>query len=101
MIAFFEDNNISPNDTFGNNMTSFTNVLNKRLDAVISIIRTMEKTQLVPIRKKLESLFEGEKKEEKKLILEKKVKFNPQELSTENKVGVLPNSVLQYPKKFQ
>jgi hypothetical protein len=38
MIAFFQDNNLSPYDTLGMNWISLQNVLNKRLDAL------MEKT---------------------------------------------------------
>ncbi|MFD1615176.1 BfmA/BtgA family mobilization protein [Gelatiniphilus marinus] len=47
MIAFFEDNNLSPYDTLGMNRTSLQNVFNKRLDALISILRNVEETQLV------------------------------------------------------
>jgi hypothetical protein len=84
MIAFFRDNDISPYDTLDNKMPTIATVLNKRMDAVVSILRNMEKMQLIPARKKLESLFQGvAKEEEKKLILEKEI-FEPQELITEN-----------------
>ena len=68
MIAFFEDNNLSPYDTLGMNRTSLQNVLNKRLDAVVSILRNVEETQLKPTKKMLESLFKGIE-ETKPLIL--------------------------------
>ncbi len=64
MIAFFEDNELSPCDTLNNPMLSFTNTINKRMDAVASILRNMEKTQLIPAREILESLFEEEEEQE-------------------------------------
>ncbi len=64
MIAFFEDNELSPYDTLNNPMLSFTNAINKRMDAVASILRNMEKTQLIPAREILESLFEEEEEQE-------------------------------------
>jgi len=64
MIAFFEDNELSPYDTLNNPMLSFTNTINKRMDAVASILRNIEKTQLIPSREILESLFEEEEEQE-------------------------------------
>jgi len=76
MIAFFEDNNLSPYDTLGMNRTSLQNVINKRIDAVISILRQVEENQLKPTKKMLESLFQGIK-ETKPLILEKSTITKP------------------------
>lgn len=64
MIAFFEDTGLSPYDTMNNPFLSYTTTLNKRTDAVIAILRNIEKTQLKPTRKMLESLFEEVEKEE-------------------------------------
>ncbi|MDO7171759.1 BfmA/BtgA family mobilization protein [Mariniflexile sp. AS56] len=82
MIAFFEDNNLSPYDTLGMNRTSLQNVLNKRIDAVITILRQVEETQLKPTKKMLESLFE-EVEDTKPLILEKST-INKPILTAEN-----------------
>ncbi|MFI8606320.1 BfmA/BtgA family mobilization protein [Cellulophaga baltica] len=76
MIAFFEDNNLSPYDTLGMNRTSLQNVLNKRLDAVISILRQVEETQLKPTKKVLKFLFQGIE-DTKPLILEKSTITKP------------------------
>jgi len=70
MMAFFEDNNLSPYDTLSMSNTSLLNVFNKRMDAVVSIFRNVEETQLKPTKKMLESLFQ-EMEETKPLILEK------------------------------
>lgn len=68
MIAFFEDSGLSPYDTMNNPFLSYTTTLNKRTDAVIAILRHIEKTQLKPTRKMLESLFEVVEKEEPRYI---------------------------------
>ena len=72
MIAFFEDNDLSPYDILNENMTSVTNRINKRIDAVIAIFRNVEQTQLKPTRELLESLFANEK-EKKPLLVERKL----------------------------
>src|SRR5690606_37205210 len=60
MIAYFEDHDISPYDTPDKSgLRSLSNVLDKRMDAVASILRDIEKQQLKPTREMLESLFEG------------------------------------------
>jgi len=58
MIAFFQDNNLTPYDTLRMNNTSLMNIFNKRMDAIVSIFRNVEETQLKPTKKMLESLFE-------------------------------------------
>ena len=68
MIAFFEDNYLSPYDTLNSPMWSFNKIINKRMDAVAAILRNIEKTQLIPAREMLESLFEGE---EESLLIER------------------------------
>jgi len=64
MIAFFEDTGLSPYDTMHNPILSYTRALSKRTKAVTDILRNIEKTQLIPTREMLESLFEGVEKEE-------------------------------------
>ena len=64
MIAFFEETGLSPYDTMNNPILSCTISLNKRTDAVAAILRSIEKTQLIPTRELLESLFSGIEKKE-------------------------------------
>ena len=71
MIAFFEDNNISPYDTLSVNFSSLPNILNKRMDAVVSILRHVEETQLKPTKKMLESLFEEMEEKEEPMYIER------------------------------
>ena len=82
MIAFFEDNDLSPFDVLGENMTSSINRINKRLDAVISIFKNVEETQLKPTKEMLMTLFD--EMEEKQLVLIEKEEFKEPNLITEN-----------------
>ena len=81
MIAFFEDNYLSPYDTLNSPMWSFNKIINKRMDAVAAILRNMEKTQLIPAREMLESLFEGE--EEKQPLFIERTQKEIEELKSE------------------
>lgn len=83
MIAFFEDNHLSPYDTLGMSLTSYSNIIGKRMDAVVSILRNVEETQLKPTKKMLESLFKGVEKRQPKYV--EKIKFKEPVLTTENK----------------
>lgn len=57
MLGFFEKNQINPFVPFDNSVNSLTILINKRMDAVESILREIENRDLIPTRKKLESLF--------------------------------------------
>ena len=86
MIAFFEDNYLSPYDTLNGPMWSFNKIINKRMDAVVAIIRNMEKTQLIPSREMLETLFDEADKEDEQELLEEVLSDGiSEELFTEQK----------------
>ncbi len=85
MIAFFEDNDLSPYDTLNISYTTLLNIFNKRMDAVVSIFRNIEETQLKPTKEMLESLFEGNKKGKKQVLLvERKFKEHEKVKSKED-----------------
>jgi hypothetical protein len=67
MLHFFERNDLSPDDDLGIN----NNRTNKRINAVIAILKNIEKTQTKPTVAMLQSLFEQAEPPKKKLILEK------------------------------
>lgn len=72
MIAYFEDNNISPYDQPNRlGLGSLVGTLDKRLDAVTTILREIEKTQLKPTREMLETLFEGMDEEKEPKYIER------------------------------
>jgi hypothetical protein len=71
MLDFFEDNGISPKETLGPNMQTLESEIKKRINAVIAIIKDIEKNHDKPTTAMLQSLFMEFEPKEKKLILEK------------------------------
>jgi hypothetical protein len=72
MLEFFQVNGISPMDSLGPNLMASEVRILKRINAVIAIMRDMEKTQTKPTAAMILSLFEETAPKEKSLILEKK-----------------------------
>lgn len=58
MLEFFEYNNVSPKETLGPRMQTLEQSLKKRINAIIAIIRDIEKQQTIPTKAMLEALFE-------------------------------------------
>jgi hypothetical protein len=58
MIDFFEINEVTPNERLGETITSLKGVIKKRFNAIIAIIRDIEKHQTKPTATMLQSLFE-------------------------------------------
>ncbi|WP_369680358.1 BfmA/BtgA family mobilization protein [Winogradskyella luteola] len=73
MLDFFEDNGISPNETLGPNMQTLESKIKKRINAVIAIIKDIEKNHDKPTTAMLQSLFMEFEPKQEKLILEKEV----------------------------
>ncbi len=71
MLDFFFYNEISPKERLGPTGRTIESNLKKRINAVIAIMRDMEKTQTKPTMAMLQSLFEQEEPKKKPLILEK------------------------------
>ena len=72
MLDFFEQNGISPEDELTTNLRATENLFKKRINALIAIIKDIEKTQTKPTVAMLQLLFEATATEKKPLILEKK-----------------------------
>ncbi|MGO3719378.1 MAG: BfmA/BtgA family mobilization protein [Mesonia hippocampi] len=72
MLDFFFYNEISPREKLGPTGRTIEANLKKRINAVIAIMRDMEKTQTKPTVAMIESLFQTEEPNKKPLILEKK-----------------------------
>ncbi len=73
MLDFFFYNEISPKEKFGPTGRTLEANLKKRINAVIAIMRDVEKTQTKPTVAMLESLFQAEEPTKKPLMLEKKI----------------------------
>ena len=72
MLDFFFYNEISPREKLGPTGRTIEANLKKRINAVIAIMRDMEKTQTKPTVAMIESLFQTEEPVKKPLILEKR-----------------------------
>lgn len=72
MLDFFFYNEISPKEQLGPTARTLENKLLKRINAVIAIMRDVEKTQTKPTAAMLQSLFQMEEPPEKPLFVEKK-----------------------------
>lgn len=73
MLDFFFYNEISPKEKFGPTGRTIEESIKKRINAVIAIIRDVEKTQTRPTAAMIASLFQAEETPKKPLILEKKI----------------------------
>ena len=72
MLDFFFYNEISPKEKLGPTGRTIEAILLKRINAVIAIMRDVEKTQTKPTVAMIQSLFETEEPTKKPLIVEKK-----------------------------
>ena len=72
MLDFFIYNEISPKEKLGPTGRTMEAKLLNRINAVIAIMRDMEKTQTKPTVAMIETLFQTEAPTKKPLILEKK-----------------------------
>ncbi|MEM6813006.1 MAG: BfmA/BtgA family mobilization protein [Bacteroidota bacterium] len=72
ILDFFFYNEISPKENLGPTGRTIEAKLLKRINAVIAIMRDVEKTQTKPTVAMLQSLFEVDEPKKKPLILEKK-----------------------------
>ena len=82
MLDFFEKNNLSPFETLVPSKVSLEQLIKKRIDAVIAILKNIEKTQTKPGLLMLELLMEG-RSISKPIIVEKKTGSSPSEKSRE------------------
>jgi len=72
MLDFFEQNDISPYENLGPHKTVLANLIKKRFNGLIAIVKNIEKFQTKPTAAMMSSLFEVKAKEEKPLMIEKK-----------------------------
>jgi len=70
MLEFFENNGISPDESIGPHIQTLENLIRKRINGVIAILRDIEKTQTKPTAGMLMALLEQAEPKKKPLILE-------------------------------
>ena len=71
MLDFFENNGVSPNESIGPQIQTLENLIKKRINGVIAIMKDIEKNQTKPTVAMMQSLFEESEPKKKPLILEK------------------------------
>lgn len=72
MLDFFLYNEISPKEKFGPTARTMESLIKKRINAVISIIKDIEKSQIKPTTAMLQALLEQAEPKKKPLLVEKK-----------------------------
>ncbi|WP_339715181.1 BfmA/BtgA family mobilization protein [uncultured Kriegella sp.] len=73
MLEFFEKHQLSPNDKIPNHLIQVEKQILKRINAVIAILKDIEKTQTKPTLGMLQALFTADEKENKSpMFVEKK-----------------------------
>ncbi|MGY8915350.1 MAG: BfmA/BtgA family mobilization protein [Flavobacteriales bacterium] len=82
VLDFFEKNNLSPFETLVPSKVSLEQLIKKRIDAVIAILKNIEKTQTKPGLLMLELLMEG-RGVAKPVFTEKKKISSPNEKNRE------------------
>jgi hypothetical protein len=87
MLEFFENNGVSPNESLGPQIQTLENLIKKRINGVIAIMKDIEKNQTKPTVAMLQALFEQAPQENKLLMIEKKVLREKSQIqnSTHNK----------------
>ena len=85
ILDFFLYNEISPKEKLGPTGRTIEAKLLKRINAVIAIMRDVEKTQTKPTVAMLQSLFVMDEPKKKPLILEKKYVEKKKEVSFSEK----------------
>ncbi|SDR72521.1 BfmA/BtgA family mobilization protein [Christiangramia echinicola] len=69
MLEFFEYNQIAPYESLGPRMQTLESAIKKRINALVAIVRDIEKNQTLPTKGMLDALFEGLPAQTKKKII--------------------------------
>ena len=92
ILDFFLYNEISPKEKLGATGRTIEANLKKRMNAIIAIIKAIEKDQTLPTVAMLSALFEQTEPVEKKLILEKNRNVEMGQVRYREKDSVINNT---------
>ena len=92
ILDFFFYNEISPKEKLGATGRTIEANLKKRMNAIIAIIKAIEKDQTLPTVAMLSALFEQTEPVEKKLILEKNRNVEMGQVRYREKDSVINNT---------
>ncbi len=83
MLLFFQTNRISPHDSIAPSL-SLENLIKKRINGLIAILKNIERKQTLPTHTMMQLLFEGSSKPKKQVLTERKYGDSESENSIEN-----------------
>ena len=86
MIEFFEENGISPDESIGPQIQTLESQIKKRINAVIAIMKDIEKNQTKPTVAMIQSLFLEAEPKQKPLILEKNIPEEKEKIQFKEKL---------------
>lgn len=96
MIDFFENNGISPAEELGPNMEALeariSNLIKKRMNGMIAIMKDIEKTQTKPSVAMLQSLFQATEPPKTKRMLEKNDPYAKEQVRFREKINTNPEN---------
>ena len=72
MLDFFKNHSLSPLDDLGPNLTSIEQRIKSRINALIAILKDIEKTQTRPTHTMLQLLFQENTVKKNEVLMEKK-----------------------------
>ena len=99
MIQFFRNQGLSPTDDFAPDLLSFDKKISARINAVIAIIKEIEKTQTKPTLAMIQMLFQEQPTAKKEVLQEIKLASEP--LLIVNKEDVEAEQHLQIKKQLR
>lgn len=100
MLDFFKANGISPKESLGPHIHTLESLIKKRINAVMAVIKDIEKNQTKPTAAMMHALFEGEDPSEKKpLLTEKKQTAKTLETELQQWIKKKETQKHQEPKK--
>ncbi|MDF0716088.1 BfmA/BtgA family mobilization protein [Muricauda sp. 334s03] len=100
MLDFFEANGISPIESLGPHIHTLESLIKKRINAVMAVIKDIEKNQTKPTAAMMHALFEGEDPSENKpLLTERKQTAKTLESELQNWMKKKEAQKHQEPKK--
>ena len=79
MMEFFEVNELSPDDRLGNTLSGLKSQMKRRFNALIAIVRNIEKHQTLPTKAMLDTLFQEMSQMEDEEELEENFDFGAPE----------------------
>ena len=100
MLDFFRNSRLSPCEELGPNMTTLEKRMKTRINALVAILRDIEKTQTKPTFAMLQLLFQENPVRKKELLLEKNSSLSAKK-KTYEKASVFENPEVELRKKLR